>query len=139
VIDATSGTRRQDAYDVCIIGSGAGGGMAAYALTRAGARVVMLEAGLCGLPVLAADLEGIRDVVREGESGHLVPSRDAAAFVETVLRYHADRAALTRASASAARHVADTFSWRSVADRYLRVLRSGTLDAAASTRRAAPR
>jgi choline dehydrogenase-like flavoprotein len=35
----------QQPYDVCIIGSGAGGGMAAYALTRAGARVVMLEAG----------------------------------------------------------------------------------------------
>jgi len=32
-------------YDVCIIGSGAGGGMAAHALTNAGARVVMLEAG----------------------------------------------------------------------------------------------
>ncbi|CAA9340745.1 MAG: Glucose-methanol-choline (GMC) oxidoreductase:NAD binding site [uncultured Gemmatimonadaceae bacterium] len=35
----------QQQYDVCIIGSGAGGGMAAYALTKAGARVVMLEAG----------------------------------------------------------------------------------------------
>ena len=39
-------TGRQSApYDVCIVGSGAGGGMAAYALTRAGARVAMIEAG----------------------------------------------------------------------------------------------
>ncbi|PAU93930.1 GMC family oxidoreductase [Aliifodinibius salipaludis] len=35
----------QEKYDVCIVGSGAGGGMAAHELTKAGANVLMLEAG----------------------------------------------------------------------------------------------
>ena len=37
--------RSQDQFDVVIVGSGAGGGMAAYMLTRAGARVAVVEAG----------------------------------------------------------------------------------------------
>src|SRR5579872_4128736 len=34
-----------ETYDVVIIGSGAGGGMMAYMLTQAGARVAVVEAG----------------------------------------------------------------------------------------------
>ena len=43
--------RNRKVYDVCIIGSGAGGGMAAKVLTEAGAEVALLEAGPMWDPV----------------------------------------------------------------------------------------
>jgi len=85
--------------------------------------VVMLEAGMCGMPVLAADLEGISDVVREGENGHLVPSRDAAAFERAVLAWLGDRARLAAASRAAARWTARTYSWEGIADRFVEIFR----------------
>ena len=85
--------------------------------------VVMLEAGLCGLPVVAADLEGISDVVRDGENGHLVPSRDAEAFARAVLRYRGDREALAAASRSAARFTARTYAWSAIAEQFVEVFR----------------
>lgn len=84
--------------------------------------VVMLEAGLGGLPVIAARLEGIQDVVAEGKNGHLVESGDAWGFSEAIMAYYDDREALQEASERAAAYVRDTFSWQAVARRYVDTL-----------------
>ncbi len=84
--------------------------------------VVMLEAGLAGMPTIGAGIEGIRDVVAEGVSGHLLPSGDADAFARLLAYYQSDRDALARLSASTAAHVPATFSWPAIAHRYAEVL-----------------
>jgi choline dehydrogenase-like flavoprotein len=61
--------RRQAPYDVCVIGSGAGGGMAVHMLTRAGARVALLEAGdLWDNRVDSAMLAWAHDSPRRGKA-----------------------------------------------------------------------
>ncbi len=84
--------------------------------------VVLLEAGLGGLPAIASRLEGITDVIAENENGHLVESGDARCFVESILRYERDRPALRQASERAARYVRESFAWTAVAERYVHVL-----------------
>lgn len=86
--------------------------------------VVMLEAGLCGLPVVASRLEGIQDVVTEDANGHLVPSGDAWAFSEAIMAYYHNRSALTEASQRAVHFTAATFNWNAIADRYVDTLRA---------------
>ena len=84
--------------------------------------IVMLEAGLSGLPAIAARLEGIQDVITEGENGHLVESGNAWAFSEAIMPFYHNRPALDAASQRAARHTAETFSWPAVADRYVQAI-----------------
>ncbi len=82
--------------------------------------IVMLEAAASGVPVIAASLEGIRDVVREGVSGFLVPTEDADAFAERIRPM--ERAALATLGASARSDVQSRFSWPAVTGQYLEAL-----------------
>jgi len=84
--------------------------------------IVMLEAGACGLPTLAADLEGIRDVIDEGINGWFAPTEDADAFATRIQALLDDPKALGAASERTAEYVTSTFHWDGTAKRYLEVL-----------------
>ena len=47
-----------------------------------GLPMTLLEAMAMGLPVVASKLDGIAEVIGDGEEGFLVPPTDAALFVE---------------------------------------------------------
>lgn len=54
--------------------------------------MVFLEAGASALPVVGGDHGGVREVIRNGETGMLVPPFDAGALAETLARLLSDDA-----------------------------------------------
>ena len=77
--------------------------------------VVMLEAGACGTPTVAADLEGIRDVITAGRNGALVPHGQADAFAAAILSMESDAAVRRRVRD----HTVSNFSWDRIAARFV--------------------
>lgn len=65
-----------------------------------------MEAAASGLPIIATDIRGCRQVVDHGETGLLVPVRDAAALAEAIGRLVGD-ADTRRAMAGRARNKAE--------------------------------
>jgi glycosyltransferase involved in cell wall biosynthesis len=84
-----------------------------------GLPMVLLEAGASGLPAVVTDVGGSRDAVVDGVSGLIVPSHDAAALAEAMLRLMSRSGAERRAMGDAARdHVAANFAMDAIADRW---------------------
>lgn len=58
--------------------------------------MVQVEAMLCGTPVVASDLPGVRQPVRMSGMGEIIPPRDSAALADAVIKVVASRAAYVR-------------------------------------------
>ena len=76
--------------------------------------MVLTEAFASSTPVVASDIPGYRDVVRDGQDGILTPPGDALAVAEALRRLALD-APMRARMARAARERAERFAWPHVA------------------------
>jgi len=78
--------------------------------------IVAIEAGSCGLPVVASNIQGIRDAVLDGRTGYLVAEKDAESFINAIstMRLRKDQIKST---------VTSTFAWPQVYEKYRNVFK----------------
>ena len=84
--------------------------------------LVLIEAMAAGVPVVATDAPGIRDVVRNGQTGLLVPIGAPDRLASAIARLLNDPTLRKRFADAARSDVVNRFSWDSVLPRYIATL-----------------
>ena len=73
--------------------------------------IVLLEAGKYGLPVIASNIEGVRDVLINHVTGRLIKEKDAQGFVHEIMNFDPDRSNISST-------LALYFNWDGVIKKY---------------------
>jgi glycosyltransferase involved in cell wall biosynthesis len=102
---------------------------------REGFGLAAAEAMAFGRPVVAAAGGALLELVTDGETGLLVPPRDAPALRRAVERLLADRELRERLGREARARARERFGWDAVVERTLDVYRAATEPSAASSPR----
>jgi phosphatidylinositol alpha-1,6-mannosyltransferase len=69
--------------------------------------IVALEAGSCGLPVVASNIQGLKDAVTQGQNGYLVEEGDAAGFAKKIQSMDLDKEVVRK-------YVIARYSWEEI-------------------------
>lgn len=85
-----------------------------------GLSLAILEAMAAGLPVVATNISGNRDIIKNGENGFLVPPDDPAHLAEAILWLLNDNQTRIRMGADA-KDVAKGYGWQQIIQKYLAV------------------
>jgi len=88
-----------------------------------GQGIVLLEAQASGKPVVAFDVGGVNEAVRNGETGLLVKRGSSDELADGLLKLLGDRALRERMGVSGRRFVTENFTWDICAQKMLNVYR----------------
>jgi len=81
--------------------------------------LVVLEAAMYGLVVIASNIEGLRDAIQDGQNGFLLPSGDAVAYAEKISALLANPLQIKDLGRGARNYVTRNCGWPLVARKYL--------------------
>lgn len=82
--------------------------------------LAVLEAAACETPAIAADVDGLRAIVVDGESGYLVAERDAQLYADKIVELMGNRK-VRMAMSKAAHKRAQTLSWDATVERLMHI------------------
>lgn len=86
--------------------------------------LVLLEAALCARPIVAADTEGLKDAVVNGQNGLLVPMKDSVAFTKEINHFLADTDHSKKFADAARQFTLGNYRWDKVAERYIELYKT---------------
>ena len=84
--------------------------------------LTVLEAAICKRPVIASDLEGLKDALTHEQNGLLVPPRDTEAYIQTILDLLASDTARIAFGTKAALYTEEHYHWSYIAQKYVAAL-----------------
>lgn len=93
-----------------------------------GQGIVLLEAQASGKAVVAFDVGGVNEAVRNGETGLLVKRGSTSELADALLKLLGDGALRERMGVSGRRFVTENFTWDICAQRMLKVYREALAD-----------
>ncbi len=82
--------------------------------------LVVLEAASFGLPVVASEIEGLKDAIHDGKNGFLVESGNANAFISKIEYLLMEDERRKRFGLEFREYVEENFSWENTAREYVK-------------------
>jgi len=78
--------------------------------------IVNLEAMACGVPIVASEIGGVPDVVKDGENGLLVPPRDPNALADAII-YLLENEDVRRKMGERGKEMVRDYTWERIAEK----------------------
>ncbi len=86
--------------------------------------IVAIEAASCKLPVIASDIEGIKDALLEGKAGILIPPQKHRLFTNEIINLISNETQRGKIGKQARKLILNNFSWNKVTREYLIIFKN---------------